>query len=253
MTDKVDGEGSTDFGFRQVPREEKTHRVRDVFRSVAGRYDLMNDLMSACLHRLWKRQTVNMASLRPGHQVLDLAAGTGDLTRLMARKVGPRGRVVMSDINDAMLAQGRSRLLDEGLVGNIEYVLADAEKLPFPDNHFDRITMAFGLRNVTDKPAALAEIRRVLRPGGFVLVLEFSRLYVAPLRPLYELYSFQILPRMGKLVANDADSYRYLAESIRMHPDQDTLKQMMEDAGLEDCDYINMSGGVVAVHRGHKY
>ncbi|MEX0732622.1 MAG: bifunctional demethylmenaquinone methyltransferase/2-methoxy-6-polyprenyl-1,4-benzoquinol methylase UbiE [Aquisalimonadaceae bacterium] len=253
MNHKPEDNASTDFGFQQIPLEDKTHRVRDVFRSVANNYDLMNDLMSAGLHRLWKRQTINMARLRPGHRVLDLAAGTGDLARLMARKVGPEGRVVMSDINEAMLAQGRSRLLDEGLTGNIEYVLADAEKLPFPDNYFDRVTIAFGLRNVTNKPAALAEVHRVLRPGGFLLVLEFSRVYVAPLRPLYDLYSFQVLPRMGKLVANDADSYRYLAESIRMHPDQNALKGMMEEVGLEDCDYTNMSGGVVAIHRGYKY
>jgi len=247
------GDGSTHFGYDTVPLGEKTQRVRGVFRSVAGRYDLMNDLMSMGLHRLWKRQTIGMARLRPGQRVLDLAAGTGDLSRLMSREVGPEGRVVMSDINDAMLATGRARLLDEGIAGNVDYVLADAEKLPFPDNHFHRVTMAFGLRNVTDKSAALGEIHRVLKPGGFVLVLEFSTLYLAPLRPLYDAYSFQLLPRMGQLVAGDADSYRYLAESIRMHPDQDTLLAMMEDAGLEDCDYTNMSGGVVAIHRGYAY
>lgn len=244
---------STDFGYRQVPLEEKTQHVRQVFRSVAGRYDVMNDLMSAGLHRLWKRQTAAMARLRPGLQVLDLASGTGDLARLMAPRVTPGGRVVLSDINDAMLNRGRSRMLDDGLVEPLDYVLADAEHLPFPDRSFDRVTMAFGLRNVTDKPSALAEIRRVLRPGGMVLILEFSRLYLAPLRPLYDLYSFQVLPRLGELVAGDAESYRYLAESIRMHPDQDTLKGMMETAGLEDCDYTNMSAGVVAVHRGFTY
>ncbi len=253
MTRGDDGGESTDFGFARVPLREKARRVRGVFESVASRYDIMNDLMSAGLHRLWKRQTVAMARLRPGHRVLDLAAGTGDLTRLMAPLVGDRGRVVMSDINEAMLSLGRARLLDQGIAGNIDYVLADAEKLPFADARFDRVTIAFGLRNVTDKLAALRDMRRVLRPGGLLLVLEFSRLYIRALQPLYDTYSFHLLPRMGELVAGDADSYRYLAESIRMHPDQETLRTMMEEAGLEDCDYTNMSGGVVAVHRGHVY
>ena len=243
---------STDFGYQQVPTAEKARRVGEVFRSVAGRYDLMNDLMSAGLHRLWKRQCIAMARLRPGQAVLDLAAGTGDLARLAARAVRPGGRVVMSDINEAMLARGRDRLLDEGLV-DVEYVLADAESLPFPAASFDRVMIGFGLRNVTDKIRALREMHRVLRPGGFVLVLEFSRLYLRPLQPVYDLYSFQVLPRMGRLVAGDAESYRYLAESIRMHPDQDTLREMMLEAGLEDCSYTNLSGGVVAIHRGYRY
>ncbi len=242
-----------DFGYEQVPVGEKVHRVGKVFRSVAGRYDVMNDLMSFGLHRLWKRQTVGMARLRPGHRVLDLAAGTGDLSRLMADRIGPDGLVVMTDINDAMLARGRARMLDEGRVGNLQYALVNAESLPFPDRHFDRVTIGFGLRNVTDKNRALREMHRVLKPGGFALVLEFSRLYLKPLQPVYDTYSFQVLPRMGRLVAGDAESYRYLAESIRMHPDQETLRDMMQDAGMEDCDYTNLSGGVVAVHRGYRY
>ncbi|MCC5813041.1 MAG: bifunctional demethylmenaquinone methyltransferase/2-methoxy-6-polyprenyl-1,4-benzoquinol methylase UbiE [Ectothiorhodospiraceae bacterium] len=243
----------TDFGYQQVPVGEKAQRVGAVFRSVAARYDAMNDLMSLGLHRLWKRQTVAMARLRPGQRVLDLAAGTGDLSRLMADRVGSEGLVVMTDVNDAMLARGRSRMLDEGRVGNLQYALVNAETLPFPDRHFDRVTIGFGLRNVTDKHRALREMHRVLKPGGFALVLEFSRLYLKPLQPLYDTYSFQVLPRMGRLVAGDAESYRYLAESIRMHPDQETLRDMMQDAGMEDCDYTNLIGGVVAIHRGYRY
>ncbi|MCK8515284.1 bifunctional demethylmenaquinone methyltransferase/2-methoxy-6-polyprenyl-1,4-benzoquinol methylase UbiE [Methylonatrum kenyense] len=243
----------TDFGFQRVPADDKARRVGEVFRSVAGRYDLMNDLMSGGLHRLWKRQAVAMAGLRPGYQVLDLASGTGDLARLMAPRVGDAGRVIMSDINESMLCRGRDRMLDCGLATDMDFVLADAEHLPFADASMDRITMAFGLRNVTRKEAALEEMRRVLKPGGMVLILEFSRLRLAPLEPFYEAYSFRILPRLGKLIADDAESYRYLAESIRMHPDQETLRDMMQAAGLEDCDYTNMSGGIVAVHRGRVY
>ncbi len=243
---------STDFGFRRIPAAEKAEQVGAVFRSVAARYDLMNDLMSAGLHRLWKRQTLAMARLRPGHEVLDVAAGTGDLSRLCARAVGPQGRVVMSDINEAMLSLGRDRMLDKGLLG-ISPVQADAEALPFPGSTFDRVVIGFGLRNVTDKLRALREMHRVLRPGGFVLILEFSRLYLPPLRPLYDAYSFQVLPRIGRLVAGDAESYRYLAESIRMHPDQESLRDLMQEAGLEDCDYTNLNGGVVAIHRGYRY
>jgi len=244
---------TTHFGYQRVPASEKARRVGEVFRSVAGRYDLMNDVMSAGLHRLWKRQAVNRAHLRPGHRVLDLAGGTGDLTELMLPRVRPGGGVVLSDINDAMLREGRDRLIDDGCVDGVEYVLADAERLPFPDGSFDRVTIGFGLRNVTHKERALEAMRRVLKPGGCAVVLEFSSLYLRPLRPLYDFYSLEVLPVMGRLVAGDADSYRYLAESIRVHPDQETLKGMMEDAGFEDCDYLNLSGGIVAIHRGYVY
>jgi demethylmenaquinone methyltransferase/2-methoxy-6-polyprenyl-1,4-benzoquinol methylase len=247
MTDKT-----THFGFRQVPVEEKTGRVREVFDSVAGSYDIMNDVMSFGIHRIWKRIVVDMAGLRPGQQVLDLAGGTGDLTRLMAQRVGRQGRVVLSDINAAMIREGRGRLLDHGIAGNVGFVQANAEQLPFPDNHFDCITIAFGLRNVTHKQEALAAMYRVLKPGGRLLILEFSRPRRA-LRPAYDFYSFNVLPRLGAWIARDADSYRYLAESIRMHPDQQTLKGMMETAGFEDCDYHNLTGGIVAIHRGYKF
>ncbi len=242
----------TDFGFQSVPRGQKAQRVRGVFDSVAGRYDLMNDLMSGGVHRLWKRFTLQLTHLRPGQQALDVAGGTGDLSAAMARQVGPDGLVILTDINAAMLARGRDRLIDEGLVGNVRCLQANAEQLPFADDSFHCVTIGFGLRNVTDKPAALRAMRRVLKPGGQLLVLEFSR-PAAPLRPLYDAYSFHILPRLGRLVAQDEASYRYLAESIRMHPDQETLKAMMQEAGLEDCQYHNLSGGIVAVHRGYKY
>ncbi|WP_440996714.1 bifunctional demethylmenaquinone methyltransferase/2-methoxy-6-polyprenyl-1,4-benzoquinol methylase UbiE [Arhodomonas sp. SL1] len=244
---------TTDFGYQRVPVEEKARRVGAVFESVAERYDLMNDLMSFGLHRIWKRQALNAGSIRRGQRVLDLAAGTGDLTEAIARRVGRDGRVVSSDINPAMLARGRDRLIDAGVVENVDYVIADAQQLPFADASFDRVTMAFGLRNVTHKERALAAIRRVLRPGGQVTILEFSKLYLRPLRPLYDAYSFIMLPAMGRIVAHDSASYRYLAESIRMHPDQQTLLELMTGVGFEDCDYINLSGGVVAIHRGHVY
>ncbi|WJW75571.1 bifunctional demethylmenaquinone methyltransferase/2-methoxy-6-polyprenyl-1,4-benzoquinol methylase UbiE [Thiohalobacter sp. IOR34] len=244
---------STHFGFQQVPVEEKARRVRAVFDSVADKYDIMNDLMSLGIHRLWKRYTIEMSGVRRGHRVLDLAGGTGDLTARFARLVGREGLVVLSDINAAMLRAGRDRLLDQGIAGNVEYVLANAERLPFPDNQFDCISIAFGLRNVTDKQAALDSMYRALKPGGRALVLEFSKVTVPAFQPLYDLYSFKILPLMGKLIADDADSYRYLAESIRMHPDQETLKGMMEQAGFENCDYHNLSGGIVALHRGFKF
>jgi len=245
-------ERTTHFGFREIPVEEKVRRVGEVFRSVADKYDLMNDLMSLGVHRLWKRFAVEVADLRPGQQVLDLAGGTGDLAALMAPRVEPAGRVVLSDINAAMMDVGRRRLVDRGLVDNIAYVQADAEALPFPDASFDRVTMGFGLRNVTRKERALAEMHRVLRPGGLALVLEFSHPVHPGLARLYDAYSFQVLPRLGRLVAGDADSYRYLAESIRVHPDQATLRGMMEDAGLVRCDWHNLTGGIVAVHRGWK-
>ncbi|GAB4350870.1 MAG: bifunctional demethylmenaquinone methyltransferase/2-methoxy-6-polyprenyl-1,4-benzoquinol methylase UbiE [Gammaproteobacteria bacterium] len=244
---------TTDFGYQQVPVHEKAKRVAQVFHSVAGKYDLMNDLMSFGIHRLWKRFTLDHASVRPGQRVLDIAGGTGDLTKGFSRRVGAEGEVVLADINGSMLEVGRSRLIDEGVVGNVHYVQADAQQLPFPDNHFHCITIAFGLRNVTDKDAALRSMYRVLRPGGKAMVLEFSRPVVPALNAAYDLYSFKVLPVMGKLVANDADSYRYLAESIRMHPDQETLKVMMEDAGFSRCDYFNLSGGIVALHVGYKF
>jgi len=247
MTDKT-----THFGFQKVPVEEKAQRVRSVFDSVATDYDLMNDVMSLGIHRLWKRLAIGMANIRSGQQVLDLAGGTGDLVLMIAPRVGPQGRVVLSDINKAMIRTGRARLLDRGIAGNVEYVQADAERLPFPDNSFDCITMAFGLRNVTHKQAALDAMYRVLKPGGRLLILEFSR-PAALLKPAYDFYSFSILPRLGQLIARDAASYRYLAESIRMHPDQKTLVGMLESAGFEGCDFHNLTGGIVAIHRGYKF
>jgi len=247
MSDKT-----THFGFQKVPVEEKAQRVRSVFDSVATDYDLMNDVMSLGIHRLWKRLAISMANIRPGQQVLDLAGGTGDLVLMIAPRVGPQGRVVLSDINNAMIRTGRARLLDRGIAGNVEYVQADAERLPFPDNSFDCITMAFGLRNVTHKQAALDAMYRVLKPGGRLLILEFSR-PAALLKPAYDFYSFSILPRLGQLIARDAASYRYLAESIRMHPDQKTLIGMLESAGFEDCSFHNVTGGIVAIHRGYKF
>jgi demethylmenaquinone methyltransferase/2-methoxy-6-polyprenyl-1,4-benzoquinol methylase len=240
----------TDFGFEQVNEEDKSRRVAGVFDSVAQRYDLMNDLMSAGLHRVWKRFTVEQSGARPGERVLDIAGGTGDLTQLFARRVGSSGSVVLTDINAAMLARGRDRLLDTGTLAPA--VQCDAEKLPFADNSFDCVSVGFGLRNMTHKDRALAEMQRVLAPGGRLLVLEFSQVW-KPLQPLYDAYSFRILPRIGQWIARDADSYRYLAESIRMHPDQEGLKQMMEEAGLERVTYFNLSAGVVALHRGYKF
>jgi demethylmenaquinone methyltransferase / 2-methoxy-6-polyprenyl-1,4-benzoquinol methylase len=240
----------TNFGFEQVAPEEKTRRVRGVFESVAGKYDLMNDLMSAGLHRAWKRFTVETSGVREGARVLDVAGGTADLTRRFADRVGPTGRVVLTDINGAMLAAGRDRLFNEGLV--VSTVQCDAEKLPFPSRHFDCVCIGFGLRNVTRKEAALAEMQRVLRPGGVALILEFSRVW-APLQPAYDWYSFNVLPRLGKAVAGDDASYRYLAESIRVHPDQRTLKAMMEQAGFERVDWFNLAAGVVALHRGRVF
>jgi len=244
---------STDFGFQRVPQADKARRVRGVFDSVASNYDLMNDLMSAGTHRLWKRFTLGLANLRPGQRALDVAGGTGDLAAGLARQVGERGLVVLTDINAAMLAQGRDRLINAGLTANLAYVQANAERLPFPDGSFDCITIGFGLRNVTDKGAALAAMRRALKPGGQLLVLEFSQPRAPGLKPLYDAYSFRVLPLIGRFVAGDEASYRYLAESIRRHPDQETLLKMMQAAGLEGCRYHNLSGGIVAVHRGYKY
>jgi demethylmenaquinone methyltransferase/2-methoxy-6-polyprenyl-1,4-benzoquinol methylase len=243
-------EKTTDFGYQSVPEHEKSQRVAGVFDSVAPRYDLMNDLMSMGLHRLWKRFAVEASGVRPGERVLDVAGGTGDLARLFSRRVGVRGEVVLTDVNPAMLRQGRDRLLDTGMV--LPLVQCDAEELPFPSNRFDCVSVAFGLRNMTHKEAALAEMRRVLKPGGRLVVLEFSKAW-APVKPLYDAYSFGLLPRLGKLVANDAAAYRYLAESIRMHPDQEALKAMLERAGLERVEYFNLAAGVVALHRGYKF
>ncbi len=242
-------ESTTHFGFQEVPETEKAARVADVFHSVASRYDLMNDFMSAGLHRLWKRYAVLQAGLRPGQRVLDVAGGTADLTRLFLKEVGPGGQVVLTDINFSMLREGRDRMLNLGRLPPT--VQCDAEKLPFPDGGFDCVCVAFGLRNMTHKEQALAEMTRVLKPGGRLLVLEFSRIW-APLAPLYDAYSFKLLPLMGKLVAKDEASYRYLAESIRMHPDQETLKTMMEAAGLARVSYLNLAAGVVALHKGYK-
>jgi len=238
---------STHFGFQQVDEQDKARRVRGVFDSVASRYDMMNDLMSMGLHRAWKVYTVMVADLRPGQEVLDIAGGTGDMAQAFARKVGPTGRVVHTDINEAMLRTGRDRLVDAGMV--LPTLVCDAEKLPFPDASFDRVCVAFGLRNMTHKDVALREMHRVLRPGGKLLVLEFSRI-AKPLAKAYDWYSFSVLPRLGQLVAGDAESYRYLAESIRMHPDQESLKTLMKESGFSHVDYHNLTGGVVALHVG---
>lgn len=244
---------TTHFGFETVPATEKASRVRAVFDSVAGRYDIMNDLMSLGTHRAWKAFMLNRTGLRPGDAALDVAGGTGDITAGLARQVGAKGRVLHTDINAAMLGVGSDRLLNKGLSANIFSLVANAEQLPVASASMNCVTIAFGLRNVTDKPRALAEMARVTRPGGRVLVLEFSKLVAKWLEPVYDTYSFKILPALGKLVADDADSYRYLAESIRMHPDQDSLRQMMNTAGLEDSHYFNLSGGIVALHVGYRY
>ena len=244
---------TVDFGYAQVPRTEKVSRVRAVFDSVASRYDIMNDLMSFGVHRLWKQFTLAQTGLRPGQAALDVAGGTGDLTLGMAAQVGSSGLVVLSDINASMLTHGRDRILDKGIIAPVDYAVANAERLPFRDASFDCVTIGFGLRNVTDKAAALRSMTRVLKPGGQLMVLEFSKPVVPLLNRVYDAYSFAALPALGKLVANDSESYRYLAESIRMFPDQETLKGMMVDAGLEGCRYHNLSGGIVALHRGWRY
>lgn len=243
---------TTHFGYREVPVGEKSSLVRGVFDSVANRYDLMNDLMSFGVHRLWKRIAVQLSNVHYGDKVLDLAGGTGDLTRLIQPRVGEQGQVVLADINAAMLRLGRDRLIDEGIVSNVRYAQVDAEKLPFKDNTFDCVCIAFGLRNVTHKDAALKSMYRVLKPAGRVIILEFSKPTGAWFKKTYDLYSFRILPLLGKIFAHDADSYRYLAESIRMHPDQARLKRMMEAAGFDRCEYFNLTQGVVAIHRGYK-
>lgn len=242
---------TTHFGYKTVAIDHKADLVKGVFDSVATRYDIMNDLMSGGLHRLWKRRTIEQAGARKGHVVLDLAGGTGDLAQAFANRVGPEGHVVLADINAAMLRQGRRRLVDAGVAGNLSLAQVDAQNLPFADSTFDRITIAFGLRNVTDKDAALRSMFRVLKPGGKLLVLEFSK-PGKTLKPAYDLYSFKVLPLLGRLVANDSDSYQYLAESIRMHPDQDTLLDMMQQAGFERTRYQNLAGGIVALHTGYR-
>ena len=242
-----------DFGYTQVLKQDKIKRVAEVFHSVADKYDIMNDLMSFGIHRIWKKITIEYSSVRKGQKVLDLAGGTGDLTAKFSQIVGDDGLVVLADINESMLKVGRDKLRDKGLFKNIEYVQANAEELPFVDNYFDCITISFGLRNVTDKQKALQSMWRVLKPGGRLLILEFSKPQYQILNKAYDLYSFTMLPLMGKIVANDSDSYRYLAESIRMHPDQKTLKKMMEDAGFVDVKYHNMTGGIVALHTGFKF
>jgi demethylmenaquinone methyltransferase / 2-methoxy-6-polyprenyl-1,4-benzoquinol methylase len=251
--DSSDNSGEAYFGYQRVKAHEKAQKVAKVFDSVANRYDVMNDLMSFGIHRLWKRFTIEQAAVRPGQWVLDLAGGTGDLSAQFSKAVGEHGRVYLADINNAMLEQGRERLINEGYIGNIHYVQANAECLPFADNSFDCITIAFGLRNVTHIEQALASMYRVLKPGGRLLILEFSRPILPGLKPLYDAYSFSVLPFLGRLITNDADSYRYLAESIRMHPDQQTLQSMMVKAGFDHADYLNLSGGIVALHKGVKY
>lgn len=243
---------TTHFGYQQVPVHEKARKVAGVFHSVAARYDLMNDLLSGGVHRLWKRFAIEVSGVRYGHTVLDIAGGTGDLALKFAGLVGDEGQVILADINSSMLQVGRDRLIDRGVAGNIQFAQANAECLPFPDNTFDCITIAFGLRNVTDKDKALRSMLRVLKPGGRLLVLEFSKPGNPLLAKAYDSYSFHVMPKVGKVVTRDEDSYRYLAESIRMHPDQQTLKQMMETAGFAECDFYNMTGGIVALHRGVK-
>lgn len=245
-------EDKTHFGYQQVPIAEKAQRVADVFHSVADNYDIMNDVMSLGVHRLWKRFTLSQTGLKAGQKVLDLAGGTGDLAMKMSSMVGPAGQVVLSDINGSMLRRGRERLIDHGIAGNVQYIQANAESLPFADNTFDCITIAFGLRNVTDKDKALRSMHRVLKPGGRLLVLEFSKPVAPGLAPVYDVYSFKLLPLMGKFIAKDEQSYQYLAESIRMHPDQQTLKAMMQEAGFDKVKYHNLTGGIVALHKAYK-
>lgn len=246
-------DNSTHFGYQTVDKNEKESKVASVFHSVAAQYDVMNDLMSFGVHRLWKRFTIDASGVRPGNKVLDLAGGTGDLTAKFSQLVGKDGQVVLADINSSMLNVGRDKLRDRGLVQNIDYVQANAQHLPFEDNTFDIITIAFGLRNVTDKDEALRSMYRVLKPGGRLLVLEFSKPEQELLSKAYDFYSFNILPKMGELVAKDGDSYQYLAESIRMHPNQETLKDMMETAGFEQTTFKNLTGGIVALHKGYKF
>lgn len=250
MSKKPQNDKETHFGYQNVKESEKAHKVAEVFHSVAQKYDVMNDFMSIGLHRLWKKFTITQSRVRPGQRVLDIAGGTGDLARAFAKKVGKTGEVWLTDINSSMLTVGRDRLIDDGIVSPV--ALCDAEKLPFPDQYFDCVSVAFGLRNMTHKDQALQEMYRVLRPGGCFLVLEFSQVW-KPLQHIYDFYSFTILPWLGKKIAQDADSYRYLAESIRMHPDQETLQGMMQTAGFEKVEYFNMQAGIVALHKGYRF
>jgi len=252
MTDQKDNVTLTDFGFTSIPKDKKKSRVRAVFDSVAEQYDIMNDVMSLGLHRLWKRFVVAQSGLKAGQKALDVAAGSGDLSLGLLRRVGPTGRVIVTDINTAMLRRGRDRLVNAGMTGNVEYAEADAENLPFKSEVFNCVTIGFGLRNLTDKSSALRSMRRVLKPGGRVLVLEFSKPNFGPLNRFYDMYSFQVLPKLGQLLANDAASYQYLAESIRKHPGQEQLKALMVEQGFERCCYYNLSGGIVSVHVGFR-
>ena len=249
----ADQQETTHFGFKTVAKEDKQKLVANVFHSVAGKYDLMNDLLSFGIHRLWKRFTIDCSGVRKGQKVLDLAGGTGDFTAKFSRLVGQSGEVVLADINGSMLQVGREKLRNLGVVGNVNYVQANAEALPFPDNTFDCVIISFGLRNVTDKDKALRSMYRVLKPGGRLLVLEFSKPILDPLSKAYNFYSFNILPKIGEMVVNDGESYRYLAESIRMHPAQEPLKEMMLQAGFEEVSYYNLTAGIVALHRGYKF
>lgn len=247
-----DKEQTTDFGYEKVPINEKAKKVANVFNTVADKYDLMNDIMSLGVHRIWKRIAVDLARVREGQKVLDIAGGTGDLAIPLAKKVGKQGKIYLADINESMLRHGKDKLLDKGIMGNIEFILTDAENMPFLDNYFDCITIAFGLRNITRKENALAEMYRTLKPGGRLIILEFSKPVLPGLKPLYDFYSFNILPQLGDWITGSADSYRYLAESIRKHPDQETLKNMLEETGLSGCEYYNLGGGIVAIHRAFK-
>jgi demethylmenaquinone methyltransferase / 2-methoxy-6-polyprenyl-1,4-benzoquinol methylase len=254
MTEQQNSEGrTTHFGYRDVPEDAKAGLVAEVFHSVASKYDLMNDLMSFGIHRLWKRYAIENSGVRRGQRVLDVAGGTGDLAAAFAGRVGASGRVVVADINDSMLNVGRGRLADRGIAGNVEFVQADAENLPFPEDYFDFVSISFGLRNVTRQQRALESMYRVLKPGGCLMILEFSKPIIAPLAKVYDTYSFSVLPALGRMVTNDEGSYRYLAESIRKHPDQETLKGMMEQAGFGRAHYYNLSGGIVALHKGYKF
>lgn len=250
---KKDPVDMTHFGYQEIPAHEKTQKVADVFHAVADKYDIMNDLMSGGTHRLWKRFAISQCNLRPGEYVLDLAGGSGDLTKQASSRVGQKGVVVLADINASMLGRGRNRLMDRGILNNVDFLQANAECLPLSDNTFDCVMMGFGLRNVTDKSLALHEIFRILKPGGRAFILEFSKPLIPGLKTLYDTYSFSVLPLLGKWIAGSEESYRYLAESIRKHPDQETLKQMMEQAGFENCNFHNLTGGIVALHRGYKY
>lgn len=244
---------TTDFGFKQIPLEDKAHLVGKVFSSVATKYDLMNDLMSFGIHRLWKKIAIQHCSVQTGQKILDLAGGTGDLTYAFAQSIGENGQVILADINAEMLQAGRSKLINYGKVRGIQYLQLNAEHLPFDDNYFDCIAIGFGLRNITKKQRSLVEMYRALKPGGRVIILDFSKPLYETLRTAYDLYSFKVLPLLGKIVANDADSYRYLAESIRMHPDQNQLKIMLQDAGFENCSYQNLTAGICAIHKGYKF